>query len=131
MNEGPEHTDELSTSSTGIWRVTTLGSTHVLDLDYGTATRFPGAGASPSINDCTRPLRTLDTCRVGGRGRWTMYADSFSDIIEYFWQVTSTILRIERITADQASKVEAIGDTERRQQHAEEDWAQHGFGVEA
>ena len=89
--------EELRPESTGIWRITTAGSTHVLDLDAGTATRFPGPAASPTINDCERPLRTLDACSVGKRGRWTMHTDGWSDSIDYYWQVTSVIARIEEV----------------------------------
>lgn len=90
--------EELQPGSTGVWRITTAGSTHVLDLVNGTVTRFPGPGSAPTVNDCTRPIRTLDTCRVGERGRWTMYPEEPSDV-DYYWHVTSVVRRIERMDA--------------------------------
>ena len=89
--------EALLPDSTGIWRVTTAGSTHLLDLAAGTVTRFPGPGSSPTINDCERPLRTLDACRVGERGRWTMHTDGWSASVDFYWHVTSVILRIEEV----------------------------------
>ncbi|TFC99190.1 hypothetical protein E3T25_16115 [Cryobacterium sandaracinum] len=101
-NNESQSVEELLPNSTGVWRITTVGSTHVLDLVRGTVTRFPGPGAAPTINDCCRPLRTLDTCRIGERGRWTMMSDEWS--IEYYWQVTSTILSIQEVIPDECEQ---------------------------
>lgn len=105
-----QHIDDLLPSSTGIWRITTLSSIHVLDLDTGTATRFPGPRAPATVNDRPRPLRSLDVCRVGERGRWTMHTDGWSDTVDYFWHVTSTILRIEKVASNDSAKGEAAVD---------------------
>lgn len=91
-----ETVDELTGDEGGIWRVTTLGSSHIVNLIEGTVTRLPGVGRSPSINDVERPLRTLDACRVGEVGRWTMMSDDY--LTDYYWHRTSTIQRIERLT---------------------------------
>ena len=109
-NDDAQCVDGLLPGSTGTWRITTAtgGSTHVVDLDAGTVTRFPGPASSPTINDCERPLRTLDACRVGEPGRWTMQTDSES--VEYYWHVTSVILRIEKIMPSHGEAREAAGN---------------------
>ncbi|GAB2526654.1 hypothetical protein [Paramicrobacterium agarici] len=84
---------ELTIHDVGVWIVHTQGSIHILDLDNKTATRVPGAGRTSSINDRTRPLRTLETCRVGERGRWTMTSDD--PMTDHYWHVTSTIRAIQ------------------------------------
>lgn len=94
MNNAPDVT-ELTGREGGVWRVVTQGSAHILDLDAGTVTRIPGPGRPSSINDTARPLRTLDACRVGDVGRWTMR--SYDVLIDFYWHVTSQIRRIERV----------------------------------
>lgn len=91
-----ETVDELTGDEGGVWRVTTLGSSHIVNLIQGTVTRLPGVGRSASINDVERPLRTLDACRVGEVGRWTMMSDD--SLVDFFWHRTSTIQRIELLT---------------------------------
>ncbi|KQW06619.1 hypothetical protein ASC66_09155 [Leifsonia sp. Root4] len=91
-----ETVDELTGDEGGVWRVTTLGSSHIVNLIQGTVTRLPGVGRSASINDVERPLRTLDACRVGEVGRWTMMSDDY--LTDYYWHRTSTIQRIELLT---------------------------------
>lgn len=85
---------ELTIEDTGVWIVHTQGSIHIFDLDNKTVTRVPGEERTSSINDCTRPLRTLDVCRVGERGRWTMISDD--PMTDHYWHVTSTIRAIQR-----------------------------------
>ncbi|GAB3123326.1 hypothetical protein [Glaciibacter psychrotolerans] len=86
----------LTGTEGGIWRIVTQGSTHVMDLDSGTVTRHPGPGRPSTVNDRPRPLRTIDACRVGARGHWTMLSDDM--LIDYYWQDTSVIRRIELLT---------------------------------
>ncbi len=129
-NDAAQCVDELLLTSTGVWQITTVGSTHVLDLERGTATRIPGPEAPATINDCTRPLRTLDACRVGERGRWTMHTDGYSATVDYYWQVTSTIQQIERIAAGDEAPVEALNDTTPLGECPADSQPQHGFDVE-
>lgn len=87
---------ELTGDEGGVWRVTTVGSSHILNLDRGTVTRIPGRGLAASINDVERPIRSIEVCRVGALGHWTMTADRF--LTDFYWQRTSSIQRIERLT---------------------------------
>ena len=87
--------DELTGCEGGIWRVVTRGSSHILDLNAGTVTRIPGPGRPTSFNDRTRPLRTLEACRVGNAGRWSMLSDDL--MIDFYWHITSQIRRIDRV----------------------------------
>ena len=75
----PVFVTELTGKEGGTWRVVTRDSNHYFDLDFGTVTRVRGANAGPTINDRTRPLRTIDGLRVGERGRWTMLTDGWSE----------------------------------------------------
>jgi hypothetical protein len=70
------------------------------DLDFGTVTRVPGVNAPPTINDRTRPLRSIDTLTLGRRGRWTMVNDRPDDVIDFYWANTSLVISIERINHD-------------------------------
>lgn len=97
MNEG-SGTSELTGVEGGVWRVTTQGSAHVLDFDAMTVIRIPGPGRPATFNDVIRPLRTLEACRVGDAGRWTMYSDDES--IEFFWHITSQIRSISPESKD-------------------------------
>lgn len=90
--------DELTGTEGGIWRVWTQGSSYVMDLEQMTVTRHPGPNSGRSINDTTRPIRNLTTCRVGSSGYWTMHAGGdVLDEIDLYWQVTTEIRKIERI----------------------------------
>ena len=94
----PIHVSELRGDEGGAWRVTTRDSTHFFDLDLGTVTRVPGVNAPPTINDRPRPLRSIDTLRVGDRGRWTMYTDGWDEQIDFFWANTSLVAAIDAIS---------------------------------
>ena len=95
---------ELTMADTGRWRVTTRTSTHYLDLDARTTVRVPGASADPTINDRSRPLRSIEVCRVGESGRWTMHAEgSDRDDVDFFWAITSEIRSIEKDDAHRAA----------------------------
>ena len=107
----PIHVSELRGDEGGAWRVTTRDSTHFFDLDLGTVTRVPGVNAPPTINDRPRPLRTIDTLKVGHRGRWTMLTDGWDDDIEFYWASTSTVAEIEAISRDELPGVgDAVSD---------------------
>jgi hypothetical protein len=87
----------LAASESGLWKVSTLYSSHYFDLDARTVTRVPGKDASPGINDVTRPLRRIEKLTVGLRGRWTMHTMGWSDTVDFYWHDSSVIERIERI----------------------------------
>lgn len=90
---------ELTGIDGGVWLVTTESSTYVLDLDVGTVTRHPGPRASTTINDTTRRLRTLDRCRVGESGYWTMRGGGgYLSSVDFYWQTTSAIRSIEPLS---------------------------------
>jgi hypothetical protein len=95
----------LAASESGLWRVSTRGSSHYFDLDARTVTRVPGKDASPGINDVARPLRTIDTLTVGLRGHWTMHTDGWSDTVDFYWHDSSVVERIERIERPEQGQV--------------------------
>lgn len=110
--ETPEQVNELTGEEGGVWRVVTRDSVHILDLDRGTGLRIPGPTASPTINDLVRPLQRLQVCKVGELGRWRFEPDNpFTD---YYWQITSQVVRIERVTAgeEQDPQVRPVGPEE-------------------
>jgi hypothetical protein len=89
---------ELTGRESGRWEVQTQSSHYVFDFDAGTVTRHPGRGASPTINDRTRPLRTIERCRVGKRGAWYMEPNGgYTDPTDYYWAVCTEIRSIERL----------------------------------
>lgn len=47
------------------------------------------------VSDAEHQVRTLDVCRDGERGRWTMLGDPFS--VDYYWHVSSLIRHIEHL----------------------------------
>lgn len=94
----PDELTELSHAEGGRWNVYAQGSVHRFDLDAGTVTRIPGPNSRPSINDVTRKLRTIEASAVGRSGYWTLASDR--DDVDFYWQVTSRIVRITRIPDD-------------------------------
>ena len=88
---------ELRGDEGGLWQVITQGSSHYFDLDAGTVTRVPGTTASPTVNDQSRPIRTIDTLKVGARGRWTMSTDGWDDLVDFFWHVSSVVSEIRPV----------------------------------
>ncbi|TFC16540.1 hypothetical protein [Cryobacterium glucosi] len=84
----------------GCWTVTTVGSKYQFDLDAMTVTRIPGRDASPTVNDCTRPILEIIHCTVGARGYWLMEPDADEmKFLEHYWQMSSTIRSIDANTA--------------------------------
>ena len=88
------HVSELVGSEGGTWTVTTAHSVYVFDLDAMIVTRHPGATASSTVNDVPRPIRTIDVCRVGACGRWTMHAEAFAPMLDYYWQISTPVRTI-------------------------------------
>jgi hypothetical protein len=97
----PDDVTELHGDEGGRWEVKTQGSVHIFDLDVPNVTRHPGVGAQPSVNDVTRPLRNIEACAVGKRGYWTMEPDHY--LLDHYWQITSSIVRITRCPDETAS----------------------------
>ena len=95
----------LAASETGLWKVSTLYSSHYFDSDARTVTRVPGEDASPGINDVTRPLRRIETLTVGLRGRWTMHTAGWSDTVDFYWHESSVVTKIERVTVQDLKQV--------------------------
>ncbi|TFC25171.1 hypothetical protein E3O25_14325 [Cryobacterium sp. TMT1-3] len=92
----------LNGDESGVWRVTTVCSSYIVNFQRGTVTRIPGVGSNVTFNDFERPLRTLDTCKVGEAGYWTMKSeDSFAD---YYTQQSTTIVRIALLTGIELGK---------------------------
>lgn len=88
---------EITEGDTGRYRVHTHSSYYDFDLDLRTVTRFRGPTAPPTINDGTRFIRAITECKIGKFGRWTMSSTGYLDPIDYCWQQTSIIRRIERL----------------------------------
>ena len=88
--------EELTGSERGVWRVRTLKSSYVFDFENGRVIRIPGPKAHETINDRWRPLRSIVRCRVGHGGHWTMETDDFSFETDYYWSISTEIMRIER-----------------------------------
>lgn len=105
----PETTDELLLDSTGIWRVFTRDSSHLFNFEKGTVTRERGPDAPKTVNDCTRPLRSIEACRVGERGRWTMRTDDWSETVDFYWAKTSVIRRIDKVSDRENLEVDHAG----------------------
>lgn len=100
----PDELNELSLADGGRWNVYTQGSVHRFDLDAGTVTRIAGPNSRPSINDVTREIRTIEASAVGRSGYWTLVSDR--DDVEFYWQMTSRIMRITRIPDEIANSDE-------------------------
>jgi hypothetical protein len=105
--ESPDPVLELTGRESGVWKVKTRRSEYLFDFEKGTVTRIPGADAGSTINDGTRPLRRIEICLVGERGRWTMLADDFH-VDYYYWQVSSAVSRIEKVNP---ASEEAAGES--------------------
>lgn len=90
--------DELTGREGGRWRVYTHASHYDFDLEAMTVTRMPGPTAGMTIKDCTRPIRKIVNCQVGKGGYWTMLSEGgYMDPVDFYWQATSVIRRIERL----------------------------------
>ena len=94
-----ETVTELTGNEGGVWHVHTRDSIHIFDLDAWTVERKPGPHARIDPSDTPRRLRTVERCRVGGRGHWTMESDDY--LIDYYFHYTSVIQRIDRFDAEE------------------------------
>ena len=96
----PMKVDELLGGETGAWIVHTRDSHYEMRLDEGTVQRFAGPTSNPSPNDGRRRLRDISACKVGARGRWTMWPVDGDPDVNYMWQDTSVVRSIEREVDD-------------------------------
>ena len=101
MTDTIDEIEDLTGHEGGVWRVRTQASSYIFDLDQMTVTRHPGPNSQPGINDVTRPIRTIDACRVREEGRWTMRSEGgLLDPIDWYWQISTVIRQIEQIDPD-------------------------------
>jgi len=92
-----EDRTELTLEQSGQWLVLSMRSAHFFDLDLGIVTRIPGDVAIEFVTDWGRELRSLDNCRVGEVGAWTMEPLPHERDIEFRWHRSSFIQRIVRV----------------------------------
>ena len=92
-----EDRSELSLEQTGHWLVLSVTSAHFFDLDLRIVTRIPGDTAIEFVTDQGRELRTVDSCRVGEVGLWTMEPFPHERDLEFRWHQSSFIQRIVRV----------------------------------
>ena len=91
-----EEVTELTGQGSGCWQVITVQSEHRFDLDAGTVERMAGQDALILHDDGRlRSLRSIERCRVGGRGHWTLYLDNF--LVEFEGHLSTDIVRIVRL----------------------------------
>lgn len=91
-----EELDELKIDTGGVWLVFTERSVHLFDLDDGVSVRIPGDGAGATLNDTPRKIRSIDSCRVGQEGKWTMHPYEWQLDVEFVWHISTDIVRIVR-----------------------------------
>jgi hypothetical protein len=92
-------TTQLTGAEGGVWRVTTASTTHyIFDLNEMNITRVPGLGAAVTINDTTRRIDSIERCRTGDTGYWTMRPGAEDSVmLQDYWQLCTRIESIERI----------------------------------
>ena len=96
---------ELTGTEDDVWHVHTRDSIHIFDLDAWIVERHPGPNTWADPSDGPRRLRTIESCRVGGRGHWTMKSDDY--LIDYYFHYSSVIQRIDRVQAEERGKEES------------------------
>ncbi|MFF2276793.1 hypothetical protein [Agromyces sp. NPDC058126] len=84
---------DLTVQTMGRWRVLSRDSTHLFDLDRHLWLRSPGPLAGDGLDQTTRRVRSIERCRVGERGYWTMPGAGY--LIDYSWHDSSVIRFIE------------------------------------
>lgn len=88
---------ELTLEQSGQWLVLSMTSAHFFDLDLRLVSRIPGDVAIEFVTDRGRELRSLDSCRVGEVGAWTMEPLPHESDIEFRWHRSTFIQRIVRV----------------------------------
>lgn len=84
---------DLTAQTMGRWRVLSRDSIHLFDLDRHLWLRSPGPLAGDGLDQTTRRVRSIERCRVGERGYWTMPGAGY--LIDYSWHYSSVIRFIE------------------------------------
>jgi hypothetical protein len=99
-DEALELVHELTGSETGRWEVSTQYSSYLFDFDAGTVLRVPGPSAVEGLSDRPRLIRTIEVCRVGDRGYWTVHTDGWSETVDFWWMYSSIVRKIARLPTD-------------------------------
>ena len=92
-----EELTELTMQDTGQWLALSETSAHFFDLDTPSVVRVPGFHAIEFVTDTGRPLRSIEMCRVGEAGHWTMEPFPFEQDLEYRWHISTRIVKIARV----------------------------------
>ena len=92
-----EELTELTMQETGQWLALSETSAHFFDLDAPSVVRIPGFHAIEFITDSGRTLRTIEICRVGEVGHWTMEPFPFEQDLAYRWHISTRIVKIARV----------------------------------
>jgi hypothetical protein len=92
-----EERAELTMRETGQWIAISQTSAHLFDLDARRVYRMPGFHAVEYVTDPGRGLRTIDSCKVGERGQWTMYPLEGQYLVDFAWHISTEIVKIARV----------------------------------
>ncbi|MET4583753.1 hypothetical protein ABIE21_003284 [Conyzicola nivalis] len=92
-----EDRSELTLKQRGQWLVLSATSAHFFDLDGRTVNRMPGRLAVAMITDEGRPIRTIESCRVGEVGYWTMEPFGHEYDLVLRWHQSTEIRRIVQV----------------------------------
>jgi hypothetical protein len=92
-----EERAELTMKETGHWIAVSQTSAHLFDLDARRVYRMPGFCVVEFVTDPGRGLRTLDVCKVGERGEWTMYPLEGQYLVDFAWHISTEIVKIARV----------------------------------
>jgi len=81
----------------GQWLALSQTSAHLFDLDARRVIRVPGFQAVAFVTDPGRSLRSIDVCRVGELGEWTMHPLEGDHLTQFAWHISTEIVRIARV----------------------------------
>jgi hypothetical protein len=93
----------------GCWLITTEDSSYRIDLDAMTVDRFrfPDPSSTPTEDGHTRPLKEIVERKVGKLGYWLLNPEGRDiETVEYFWQRSSTVVRIDPAPAQLTDRPE-------------------------
>lgn len=100
-----EDRNELTANEVGQWLVLSVTSAHFFDLDARTVHRIPGHDAVEFITDLGRPIRTIESCRVGEVGYWTMDPFRHEGHLDFRWHQSTEIQRIVQVIGLQRAQI--------------------------
>lgn len=89
-----EDITEILTQRSGRFRLETLSSLHIVDLDAGTWERIPGPHARHPDAALSGKIRTLNGAAIGHQLHITVYTEEPD--LEYRWAISTPITGIER-----------------------------------